>query len=77
MGGIYREGKETIAWKNRTIAVLSEPSGIKSVHWSKTAIIETFGDEYQKVGKSFSYDAFEAGWKQFLENAAKRKVQHA
>ena len=77
IGGSYKEGEESITWKEVVIATVTNPDGLKTVTWVWESLTRTLQKEYEAVKKKFDTDLFKSEWKEFLEEADKAKARRS
>ena len=77
VGGSYKEGEESITWKETVIATVTNPEGVKCVTWAWDSLCKTMKAEYEAVRKCFDLDAFKRDWKDFQEENEKEKARRS
>ena len=56
IGGSYKEGKESITLRQRVVATLSEPAGVKTLHWNWEAVANIIGKDFATAKIHFTLE---------------------
>ena len=77
IGGSYKEGEESVTWKEVVIATVTNPDGVKDVTWAWDSLAKTLQKEYDTAKRKFDIELFKSEWKEFLEENDKAKARRS